>query len=102
MTEKKAYQALLAEAQKALADGTNEAIADRIVLRDAVCSYLTAQLARGQTVESVLRTVEDLLIEAMDRIAGRNDHADGHHELAKQMIDWCIELDRTGRIRLVE
>ena len=102
MTEKKDYEALLAEAQNALAEGTDQAITDQIELREAVCAYLTAQLARGKTVESVLSTIEDLLLEAMNRVASREGIADGHHELAQQIIDWCIQLDRTGRIRLVE
>ena len=102
VTDEKDYRTLLAEAQKALANGTNEAIADRIALRDAVCDYFTAQRAKGATIGSILATVEDLLTEATARSGDRNGIPDGHHELARLIIDWCIQLDRTGRIRLVE
>ena len=86
------YRTLLAEAEKLLADSTNDAIKDRIELREAVCAYLEAEQKRGTSLSAILESVEGIL----DRAAGRLGDVDGYQKFAQQLIDWCIELYRKG------
>ena len=99
MKDKNEYRALLAEAEKLMSESTHEAIRDRIALRDAVCDYLEAERAKGVVLETILESVEEILKRAESRVAGS---VDGHVELARQLIDWCIELDRSGKLRIVQ
>ena len=82
------YRALLAEAERLLADSTNDAIRDRIELRDAVCAYLEAEKQRGVPLTAILESIEGILIHA----AGRLGQIDGYQKFAQQLIDWCVEL----------
>ena len=99
--EKKEYHALLAEAEGLLSDRTNEAIHERIGLRDAVCAYLDAERAQGVPVEVIRKSIEGILKRAEARAAGGNG-SDGHRELAQQLIDWCVELlGQTPKLKIV-
>ena len=95
MFNKNEYRVLLAEAEKLLADSTNKAIKDRIELRNAVCAYLDAERKRGASLPTVLHSVEAILERAEVRAGSTN----GHRELAKQLIDWCLELDNQGYLK---
>lgn len=86
------YRALLAQAERLLADSTNNALKDRIELRDAVCAYVDAEQKRGTPLSAVLESVEGIL----DRAANRLGEVDGHQKFAKQLIDWCLELYPLG------
>ena len=97
MTEKSEYRDLLAEAEKLLTDSSNTAIRDRIKLRDAVCAYLAVQRAKGTALTTVLHSVEEILKRAEGRVVGNG----GHRERAQQLIDWCVELNRSGKLRIV-
>ena len=89
MNKPNEYRVLLAEAESLLADSTNNAIKDRIELRNAVCAYLDAEQKRGASLASVLDSVEAILFRA----AGRLGEVGGHQKFAQQLIDWCLELD---------
>ena len=82
------YGTLLAEINNALAEKTNTAVSDRIILRDAVCAYAAAEYARGTPLETVIQTVKEILGNAEK---GANAAAD---ELAQQLVDWCREFHR--------
>jgi len=86
------YRALLAEAEKLLADSTNDAIRDRVELRDAVCVYLEAERKKGVPLSDILASVEEILARAETRLG----NADGHQKFVEQLIDWCLELYRQG------
>ena len=86
VTQKNEYRTLLDEAEMLMADATNKAIRDRVELRDAVCSYLTAEQGRGSSIESVRSSVEAIFIRAEVRVGKLN----GHKELAKDLVDWCL------------
>ena len=98
--ENKEYQELLAEAEELLSDRTNEAIHDRIALRDAVCAYLESERAQGVALEVIRQSVEGILKRAEARVAGR-DGRDGHRELAQRLIDWCVQLVQTPQLKIV-
>ncbi|HJP60861.1 MAG TPA: hypothetical protein VJ865_12715 [Gemmatimonadaceae bacterium] len=97
MQKQNEYRALLAEAEKLLADSTNHAIDDRIELRDAVCAYFDAERTRGTSLSAIVDAVEAILVRA----AGRLGKVDGHKQSAQQLVDWCIELDRQTNSRKV-
>lgn len=90
MTDRKEYRSLLAEAERRLSGSTNAAANDRIKLRDAVCTFFAAERARGIPIAAVQTSVEKILQRAE---VGAGDRADGHRELAQQLIDWCVKLD---------
>lgn len=87
----------MSEVEEFLADSTSEALADRIELRDAVCAYLLAEQAKGVQLKKVLKSVEAIIERAM----ARTGEIDGHKELAQQLIDWCVALDRTVDLKIV-
>ena len=70
---------------RALAVETDAAVHDRIMLRDAVCAYFTAERARGATVPDITEILKDVLKRA-DGVEG------GTEELAHRLIDWCLKL----------
>jgi len=86
--QKPEYTALLTEINNALAEKTNAAVGDRIILRDAVCAYAAAEYARGTSLELVIQSVKDILGSAEQ---GANAATD---ELARQIVDWCREFHR--------
>ena len=96
MENKKEYSALLAEAEKLLADSTNDAIRDRVELRNAVCDYLEAERKKGVPLSTILESVEGILMRAESRLGG----VDGHEKFVQQLIDWCLELYRHGNPEL--
>jgi hypothetical protein len=93
VTEKYEYRVLLDEAEKLMADATNTALRDRVELRDAVCAYLDAEQAKGSSIELVRSSVEAILIRAEVRVGKLN----GHAELAKDFVDWCLERASRGK-----
>ena len=90
MSDKNEYRNLLDQAEKLLTDATNAATHDRIELRDAVCAYLAAEQTKGSSIESVRNSVEAILIRAEVRVGKLN----GHKELAKDLVDWCLDYLR--------
>ena len=90
MTDKNEYRSLLAEAERHLSGRTNAAANDRIKLRDAVCAFFVAERARGISISAVQVAVEKILRRSE---VGAGYRADGHRELAQQLIDWCVKLD---------
>lgn len=72
---------------------------DRIALRDAVCAYYVAQRGTGTPLGTILQSVEEILDRAEARVAGGPVDGNGQDELARQLIDWCLELDRTGKLK---
>jgi len=97
MPDKKEHRDLLAEAEKLLSDSTITATRDHIGLRNAVCAYLAAELARGITAEAVHATLATILMRAEER---SGDPSDGHSELAQQLIDWCLSADQAFKPRV--
>lgn len=89
MMDKKEYRSLLAEAERRLSGRTNTAANDRIKLRDAVCAFFAAERARGISIAAVQITVEGILKRAEDVAGGET----GHRELARQLIEWCVNLE---------
>lgn len=89
MTDKNTYRVLLDEAERLLTDATNTAIYDRVELRDAVCAYLFAEQRKGSSIASVRGSIEAILIRAEVRVGKLN----GHKELAKELVEWCLEQD---------
>ena len=74
---------------RAFAVEIDAALHDRVMLRDAVCAYFTAERARGTTVRDITETLKDVLKRA-DGIEG------GTEELAHRLIDWCLRLRSPG------
>ena len=93
MTDKNTYRVLLDEAERLLTDATNTAIYDRVELRDAVCAYLAGEQGRGTSIDSIRNSIEAILIRAEVRVGKLN----GHKELAKDLVDWCLEqIEKNG------
>jgi hypothetical protein len=88
-TEKE-HRALLAELSAALAEKTRLATASRIALRDAVCSYVFAQTANGISLETLVKSVRDILGKAEKEMENASD------DLAQQLVDWCVEFHRSA------
>lgn len=93
MSDKNEYRRLLAEAEKLLTDATDTALIDRVALRDAVCDYFAAERNKGNSVDSVRNSVEAILIRAEVRVG----KLDGHTELAKELVNWCLRENRGQR-----
>ena len=92
MTDKNTYRVLLDEAEKLLTHATDTAVEDRIALREAVCAFLIAERANGSSVETVLESVEAILMRAELRVGKLN----GHSELARRLVEWCIQSIDAG------
>ena len=95
MSRKKPDQALAAELEKLLTDA-DTAIKDRIALRDAVCAYCKAERANGISLEKILISVTEILERAEARVTGIEGQ-DGQHELARQLVEWCVDEGRGAR-----
>jgi hypothetical protein len=92
----KEHRTLSTEINKVLSDRTHAAISDRITLRDAVCAYVTAEQARGTTLNSLLQTLKEMLRKAEEAAASAtNATVRRDNELAQQLVDWCTEFHRT-------
>ena len=94
MTEKNSYRVLLDEAEKLLTDSTNTATRDRVELRDAVCAYLIAEQTKGSSIDSIRTSIEAILIRAEARVG----KLDGHKELARDLLDWCLNRNESGTL----
>lgn len=92
MTEKNNYRVLLAEAERLLTDATNTAINDRAELRDAVCAYAAAEQVKGSSIDSIRNSIEAILKRAEVRVG----KLDGHKELARDLLHWCLEQSGSG------
>jgi len=92
VTEKNSYRVLLDEAEKLLTDATNTATHDRVELRDAVCAYLVAEQTKGSSIDSIRTSIEAILIRAEVRVG----KLDGHKELARDLLQWCLERSENG------
>lgn len=86
----KEHRALLAQLSAALAEKTKMATSSRIALRDAVCGFVAAQTANGISLESLVKTVKEILRSAEKGAASASD------ELAQQLVDWCVEFHRAA------
>jgi hypothetical protein len=95
MSRKKPDQALAAELEKLLTDA-DTAVKDRVALRDAVCAYCRSERAKGITLERIRISVTEILERAEARLTGI-ERKDGQHELAQQLVDWCVEEGRGAR-----
>ena len=84
---------VLAEAEIFLGELTDAATRDRIELRHAVCDYFLAQRAMGVRFEMIVDAVEGILKQAEIRADVKNDSA----ELARRLIDWCVEANPAPR-----
>jgi len=91
MPKKNKHQASATELEKVLAD-TKIAAKDRIALRDTVFAYFVAGRKNGASVETIRNSVMEILRLAE---AGRPERDDGYHELAQELIEWCVK--REGR-----
>jgi hypothetical protein len=92
-------QALTAEVHAVLSDKTQKAISDRETLRDAVCVFVTAERVRGTTLKSLIQTVEEILRKAERAAESVTDATEARASaLAKQLVDWCMEFQRTARV----
>ena len=101
MTDKteEEYRTLSTEINNVLSDKTHAAIRDRIILRDAVCAYVTAERARGTTLKSLLQTLKEMLRKAEESAASATDaRVRRDNELAQQLVDWCTEFHRTADV----
>jgi predicted transcriptional regulator len=90
MTDKptREHQSLLAHLDKVLTDKTQTAIADRILLRDAVCEYVSVEQARGTPLRGILAAIKEILRKAEKGSVKATD------ALARQLINWCLEFHR--------
>ena len=84
-----------AELEKLLAV-TDIAAKDRIALRDTVFAYFTAAQKSGAPMDTIRNSVMELLRVAESRVAG-TDEQDGYHELAEDLIDWCVRREAGRR-----
>jgi len=85
----KEYDALLEQLTSVIAEKTDAAIAARIELRDAVCAFVAVEQARGMPLSLVITTVKEILARVQTGVGKASD------ELAKQLIDWCIEFHQS-------
>ena len=97
MPGKNEYRAVLDEAEKLLTEATTTAVTDRIALRDAVCAYLIVEQRNGSSTESVRKSIEAILIRAEVRVGKLN----GHEELARELVDWCLDQIELGKPKIV-
>ncbi len=58
----------------------------RLNLRDTVCAFVNVEQARGLPLSAVIVSVKDILAKAQNGVRRASD------ELAKQLIDWCVEF----------
>jgi hypothetical protein len=86
--DSKEYRRLFHQLREALSDQTDQAIADRIVLRDAVCTYVAAEQIRGTPIESVIATIKEILRKA------ESDAHEASDELGRKLVEWCLEFHR--------
>ncbi len=82
------YWALLGHVSDVLAEKTEAAISDRIVLRDAACAFVAAEHERGTPLEAVIETVRSILKKAEKK----GNASASNSELALQLIEWCKEF----------
>lgn len=95
-----ACRALIAELNLALTDRTREATEMRGSLRDAVCDYVVVEQARGVPIDRIIKTVKGILRSAEAKASSGAPNADvPDNELAKQLVDWCVEFHHAARSR---
>ena len=80
---------LLEHLTAALTERTEKAIADRIVLRNAVCAYVAVEQRRGTSLEDLIVEVSTILRKAEAEADASSD------ELARQLVAWCIQFNQT-------
>lgn len=105
MTDKpmQEYRTLLSEISKVLSARTDQATSDRISLRDAVCAYFRAELARGATLKGVIQTVREILKRAESVADDKGVATDSEYgELTQQLVDWCVEFHRKPAIASIQ
>jgi hypothetical protein len=89
------HRKLATELDRVLSDRTQQAIADRITLRDAVCTYVDAERSRGTVLADLIETVNEILRKAEVLAALKSDgEADRDDELGRQLVTWCLEFHR--------
>ena len=81
------HEKSMADLDRILTDKMAVATEDRIALRDAVCEYVSAQRARGTS----LKHMSQALMAVIRRAAGTLAATD---ELVRQLIGWCMRLQR--------
>jgi hypothetical protein len=102
MTDKTeaACRALITELHLALTDETREATGTRMTLRDAVCDYVAVEQARGTSLKKVIQIVKDILRKAEEAAftaTAGSERKDNN--LAKQLVDWCVEFHHAALTR---
>jgi|SRR5688500_17235381 len=85
------YEALRENLTRVLSERTEAATADRLRLRDAVCAYAEVEHLRGTALADVIQAVKDILASAEQ--AGVKPS----QELARELVDWCVEFHRNAR-----
>ena len=83
-----AHRMLLDAINQALSEKADAALRDRIVLRDAVCDYVSAEQARGTGLQKILHNVREMLQKPQNGAKRASD------ELAQQIVNWCLEFHR--------
>lgn len=71
---------------RALSEKADAAVRDRIVLRDAVCDFVSAEQARGTGLDKILQSVKEILRKAESGTKRASD------QLAQQIVNWCLEF----------
>lgn len=95
-----ACRAVLSELSLVLTDQTREATQTRRGLRDAVCDYVAVEQARGVSIARIIQTVKDILRNAETVAAADAPAAEiRDDDLAKQLVDWCVEFHHAARSR---
>jgi hypothetical protein len=96
------YRKLLTSINEIITDQVQAATADHIGLRDAVCAYLEAELARGTTLTRITQIVEEILRKTELRESRLGDPSTSRNgDLAKRLVAWCVESRGTSGNRAV-
>jgi hypothetical protein len=96
---KKERAGLLFQLRKILVSKAEAAIADQTTLRDAVCQFVFSEQRRGASLASMIGTVRDILATAekdASKASGVRGLPAASAELARKLVEWCIEFQRAG------
>jgi len=86
---------LAGELGRVLSDRTQQALADRTTLRDAVCAYIDAERSKGTLLADLIEKVNEILRKAEVGGALKTDgEEDSDDELGRQLVTWCLEFHR--------
>jgi hypothetical protein len=86
------YRDLFAGLNKAITDKAADATRDRAALRDAICSLVAVEQARGTPLIIIIQKVDSILQQADETVADGTASPERDAELAKRLVEWCAQF----------